>query len=482
LIGTDPTGTLALGNGGIGLDIESSCEDTIGGTVAGAGNVISANGSGINVAEAINNLIEGNLIGTDITGTKPLGNLGPGIVEVDDGPNTIGGTTPSAANVISANTGDGIDLNGTGNFYNLVEGNFIGTDPSGILNLGNGGIGVFLSSNSNTVGGVVAGSGNTVEFNAQGNFSDTGTNNVLFGNLPEADLALSASVTPSAITTGSNVIFSFTVTNTSAVTADDTKVFFTLPTPGAFALTAVDLPGGVAANLPSGNPVTSFFEPVGNLAPGASYTIAVIGVAYAPSGIVEVAGTAVSAQLDPNIANNTAYAAVPITGLGADIGVVSSAPKGPAKVGQQVAYTFNVANSGPVTVTNVQLTLVGQVPADVQIVKVTTKQGTVTKQGSANDLVNIGSLRPGQSVLVTVTVKILRSPGNATVSAFAGGSGTDPNPSNNAAFANIPVQTTTPKKVTTKSIHKASVPTPTQHKLVASRPVAQQSDAKKAGS
>lgn len=83
------------------------------------------------------NLIIGCFIGTDATGTIAMGN-GSGVqtagVVADADSNIIGGTTPAECNVISANHGHGIILGGVGN---LVRGNFIGTDATGTLRLGN---------------------------------------------------------------------------------------------------------------------------------------------------------------------------------------------------------------------------------------------------------------------------------------------------------------------------------------------------------
>ena len=45
-IGTDATGTIALGNGDSGIDIQGTPLNTIGGTTPRAGNLISANGTG----------------------------------------------------------------------------------------------------------------------------------------------------------------------------------------------------------------------------------------------------------------------------------------------------------------------------------------------------------------------------------------------------------------------------------------------------
>jgi hypothetical protein len=107
----------------LGLAIIGDASDnTIGGTTAGARNVISgANGYGISMgrfgttALPARNLVEGNFIGTDATGTKPLGNQGSGVV-VDGLSNTVGGLTAGAGNVIAYNHGTGVAVgDGTGN-------------------------------------------------------------------------------------------------------------------------------------------------------------------------------------------------------------------------------------------------------------------------------------------------------------------------------------------------------------------------------
>ena len=71
----------------------------------------------------------GNLIGTDVTGAYPLGNVGDGVRIVDGASgNTVGGTITEAANVISHNGINGVYLAGSGTSDNVVLGNFIGTD------------------------------------------------------------------------------------------------------------------------------------------------------------------------------------------------------------------------------------------------------------------------------------------------------------------------------------------------------------------
>ncbi len=179
-IGTNAAGTAAMANGGAGILItDGSNGDTIGGLAAGSGDVISGNtGGGINInassaaTPASGTIIEGNLIGTDVTGLKALGNGGPGI-NVNNGPNTqVGGTAAGARNIISGNAGNGVQL-GAGN-GTVIEGNYIGTDKTGAKALANSGAGVFFNGGSNdTVGGTAAGAGNVISGNGGSGIGST---------------------------------------------------------------------------------------------------------------------------------------------------------------------------------------------------------------------------------------------------------------------------------------------------------------------
>jgi hypothetical protein len=182
-IGTDASGTSALGNGG-GLGLFSAY--LIGGTEPGAGNVIAAN-NGVGVFIAFQGIVQGNFIGTDATGTRPLGNRGSGVVF--EGSGVVGGTDPGAGNVISANGGDGVDLFSLpGSAGGVVQGNFIGTDVTGTVALGNARHGVFVSTSGAVIGGVEPGAGNVIANNQQDGVAiDFGTGNAirqnaLFGN------------------------------------------------------------------------------------------------------------------------------------------------------------------------------------------------------------------------------------------------------------------------------------------------------------
>ena len=133
-------------------------------------------GTGIRLETGGGNLITGNYIGTNAAGTAAVGN-GTGI-SMTSASNTVGGTTAATRNVISGN-GTGISSLGS----NVIHGNYIGTDASGTLGLGNLGNGVFLSGSNNLVGGTTAGAANRIAFNGGlGVAVDTATGNAIRQN------------------------------------------------------------------------------------------------------------------------------------------------------------------------------------------------------------------------------------------------------------------------------------------------------------
>ena len=167
-IGTDISGALGRGNGSEGIEIDEAIFNMIGGDDEGEGNVISDNaapGIRLDGSGAFSNVIQGNFIGTDATGTSALGNSDG--IRVQDAPgNLIGGLFPDAANVISGNNVAGVFLNGPGTEDNEITGNFIGTAANGTTPLGNLSHGVEVANTGpNLIGGPDADDGNTIAFN-----------------------------------------------------------------------------------------------------------------------------------------------------------------------------------------------------------------------------------------------------------------------------------------------------------------------------
>lgn len=170
-IGTDPTGMVAQGNvyGGIWLRFGAN-NTRVGGPSASERNVISgtttcvnlATGNGVYIEKADSNRIVGNFIGINREGTAKLPNNNIGVCMRECKFNLVGGTEPGAANVISGNAGTGVLIRIPTGRNNTISGNFIGTDPTGKINLGNGAHGVSFDfgAQKNTIG-----PGNVIAFN-----------------------------------------------------------------------------------------------------------------------------------------------------------------------------------------------------------------------------------------------------------------------------------------------------------------------------
>jgi hypothetical protein len=133
-IGLDAAGVDAISNRDAGVYIDQSSNNRIGGTTLQQRNIISGNMpqytpggnfGGIEIHRGGGNLIQGNFIGTDVTGMLDRGNTGRGISLVDTDNNVIGGPEAGAANLISGNFATGIRVR-DGSSGNLIQGNFIG--------------------------------------------------------------------------------------------------------------------------------------------------------------------------------------------------------------------------------------------------------------------------------------------------------------------------------------------------------------------
>ena len=184
-IGINAAGTDGLAVfGGI---ILSSSNNTVGGTTPAARNVIGTGDyagivmqtGGLDIS---GNVVQGNYVGTDASGTIKLGFSNWGIaIFTHCHNNVIGGTTPGAGNLVSGN-GWGIGVSGSGNSGanaptgNVIQGNLIGVAADGVTPLSNSFQGIHLGEAFNTtVGGTAAGAGNIIAFN--GPTAETGIGN-----------------------------------------------------------------------------------------------------------------------------------------------------------------------------------------------------------------------------------------------------------------------------------------------------------------
>ena len=162
LVGTDITGLhLLAAVQALSINTGGGTNNVVGGTAAAARNVfvggVFVPGSG--------NQIQGNFVGLDVTGTIVINTNSGGIsVGASSSNNTIGGSAAGAGNRVGGAIDAGIDIDGDGN---VVQGNQVGTDATGTVRLANGYWGILanVSSSNTTIGGVGPGEGNIVAYN-----------------------------------------------------------------------------------------------------------------------------------------------------------------------------------------------------------------------------------------------------------------------------------------------------------------------------
>jgi hypothetical protein len=143
-----PSDGIVLQNGASNNTIGGT-NATPGGACSGDCNLISGNGTeggsaGVNIqgSDTMNNTVSGNYIGTDASGTLALGNIRRGVMISDAQWNIIGGDTPGERNLISGNNpgcvfDSAMIIHDYGAMNNTVKGNYIGTDASGTSALPN---------------------------------------------------------------------------------------------------------------------------------------------------------------------------------------------------------------------------------------------------------------------------------------------------------------------------------------------------------
>ncbi|MGD8455973.1 MAG: right-handed parallel beta-helix repeat-containing protein [Anaerolineales bacterium] len=152
-IGTDYTGTVAVGNSGQGIQVSNAPNTQIGGNTSVEENLISGNtSSGVYVSgtDSAGTMIQGNLIGTDWEGEATIPNTLSGVRLNGTVNVTVGGNSSSEGNIISGNGSIGVYVyNGADN--NTIINNIIGLDVNGDTDLGNTGVGLYINGSTNTI-------------------------------------------------------------------------------------------------------------------------------------------------------------------------------------------------------------------------------------------------------------------------------------------------------------------------------------------
>ena len=155
-IGTDAASSATLGNTQSGVKIEQGASlNEVGGNMTAHRNIISNNtGTGVYIQNAPSNFVLGNFIGTNVAGTADLGNAGWGVLVKADvgytatnnqiGSNVISSNKTEGIRIASTNTTDPNLVNGDASGTTIVS-NLIGTDVTGLIDLGNAGYGIDIA-------------------------------------------------------------------------------------------------------------------------------------------------------------------------------------------------------------------------------------------------------------------------------------------------------------------------------------------------
>jgi uncharacterized repeat protein (TIGR01451 family)/CSLREA domain-containing protein len=450
-IGLNAAGTAVLGNTSTGIQV-SNAFATIGGTTAGAGNVIvgftGVRFGGNPALGHSSGTVQGNFIGTDVTGTVAL-NLGNGSgVDVDH----ASGVVINGGNLISGN-GNGVSMHSSGisgasSDTTTVQGNFIGTAAGGVTALGNSGHGVdiFITDN-NRIGGINAGEGNVIAFNGlAGVRNGSGIHNFILGNSIHSNGRLGidliggteslAGVTSNDsgdADTGPNNLQNYPRHHIGCCRRRNATISGTLNST-ASTVFRLEFFSNAACDA-SGNGEGQTFIGTANVTTNASGNASFGPLVFAvPAGQSVITSTATDVE-----ANNTSEFSACLVSASADLAVTKTAAT-TVVAGGNITYTINVTNNGTSAADNVTLT--DAVPAGTTFVSFTAPAGWTSTTPAVGGTGTVTSTNPslasGASASFTLVVNVGAATAGGTVitnTATVASTTTDPTQGNNSATA-----------------------------------------------
>ena len=422
-------------------------------------------GSGI-VATRDGNTIQGNFIGTDTTGTQALGNGDFGVA-ISSRNNVIGGLQPGDRNVISGNLASGIYLSSTSGLptNNVVAGNLIGTDVTGTLDLGNSLAGVDIESSSNLIGGVNPYAKNIIAFNGgpgvevgdyqyiSGVIQNRITGNSIFSNVGLGIDLGDDGVTPNNPNSGygPNGLQPYPTLTSAYPVAGGTEVEGSLVAKADTSYT-IDFYANLQADRSGyGQGKT----PVGT----ETVTTNANGVADVTTPLPDfiTVGQFVTATATDSAGDTSEFSrSLPVTATAeADLEVLATNSNPTAQAGVPQTYFFTVQNQGPSKATGVVFN--DLLPTGATFVSGDSNQGTLV-QANGMVVANIGSLASGASTVVSLTYTI-NTQGSALNQVSVTSNQPDPSPTNNTLTQNFQV---TPASPVDLSLYGVANPYPVQ--------------------
>jgi uncharacterized repeat protein (TIGR01451 family)/CSLREA domain-containing protein len=455
-LGVNAAGTAAQGNAIYGVGVLNGANNTIGGTAPGDRNVISGNGSnGVQIDGPIghDNLVRGNLIGTDATGTVDLGNMQSGIAVLAEAhDNQIGGTTAGARNIISGNSGFGVRIGDDNTSNNTVQGNYIGTDINGTATLGNGVEGIIIGGDvgttGNTVGGVGAGAGNIIANNGQPGITVTGSgaiNNAIRGNSIYDNQGIGIDLGANGVTAndagdtdgGANNLQNFPVITSASLVSGTRTINGTLNSTPVQSFN-IDFYSNATCDT-SGNGEGQIY--LGSLATGATDGNGDVSFTFHPATL-SVRQFVTATATDSNGNTSEFSQCVTVSGT-ADLSITKTASVNPAEVGRIFTYNIAVSNAGPDAANAVTVT--DALPAGVTFTSATPSQGSCAF-ASGTVTCQLGSLALNGSASIALQVKP-RQTGTLMNTASVTAAEPDTDTSNNSDTSSINVIKTVDLKV-----------------------------------
>jgi uncharacterized repeat protein (TIGR01451 family)/CSLREA domain-containing protein len=457
--GTDETGGSALEPGGPPVDIQGAHVTiggsegvTLGGPCTGACNVF-ANGLILSapVGEAGNHVVQGNFVGTDFSGMRALGG-GSGVKLADTTDNLIGGTDPAERNLISGNALMGVLIANT-SFRNRIVGNLIGTDASGTGPLPNGIEGVLCCGSGQ-------GDDNTIERNV---IAFNGCRGIAIVGAGQEGTVGNAILGNSVFANGCLGIDlgpPGVTENDAGDTDTGSNDLQNFPV-----ITRVTVDGGETTiegtlnSVPDSTYHVELFRNSGcdssHFGEGETF-LGSTSVPTGPGGDGSFTVTYPVALGPTEVVTSTATDARNNTSefseCLADLSITKSDDPDPVAVGTRLTYTIDVANDGPAPASAVRV--IDTLPSDVTVTSITSSQGSCDE---STVTCTLGSIGRGGTARVTIVVDPGSTPRTLTNTAAVSSELRDPDESDNSATATTQVVAERPATII---VRKVTVPSP----------------------